>query len=63
MINNIIDKLGEEFNVQTAPIDSIFNSVSPGGIVGDNLIVDHLHPSVKGYQLIGKVFYESMKKH
>jgi tetratricopeptide (TPR) repeat protein len=61
-MNKIIEDLGKEFHVATVPIDSIFNSVSPEGIVGDNLIVDHLHPNVKGYQLIGKAFYECMGK-
>ncbi len=61
-INQMIDDLGEEFQVETVPIDSIFNSVSPEGIVGDNLIVDHLHPNVKGYQIIGKAFYNCMEK-
>ena len=61
-INKIIDDLGKEFNVVTVPIDSMFNSASPGGVVGDNLIVDHLHPNVKGYQLIGEAFYNSMEK-
>jgi lysophospholipase L1-like esterase len=61
-INEVIDELGKKFNVTTVPIDSIFDSASPQGIVGDNLIVDHLHPNVKGYQLIGKAFYDSMEK-
>ncbi len=61
-INKVIDELGRKFNVPTIPIDSIFDSASPDGIVGDNLIVDHLHPNVKGYQLIGKAFYNSMEK-
>jgi tetratricopeptide (TPR) repeat protein len=61
-INEIIDDLGKEFHVATVPIDSIFNFASPDGIVGDNLIVDHLHPNVKGYQLIGKAFYSYMER-
>ena len=61
-MNKIIDDLGIEFLVATIPIDSIFNSASPEGIVGDNLIVDHLHPNVQGYQLIGKAFYDCMEK-
>jgi lysophospholipase L1-like esterase len=61
-INKIIDELGKEFHAKTVPIDSLFDSASPGGIVGDNLIVDHLHPNVKGYQLIGEAFYNSMEK-
>ncbi len=61
-INKIIVDLGKEFHAAIVPIDSIFDSASPGGIVGDNLIVDHLHPNVRGYQIIGKAFYDSMEK-
>jgi len=61
-MNKIIDDLGKEFHVATVPIDSIFDSSSPYGIVGDNLIVDHLHPNVQGYQLMGKAFYNYIEK-
>ncbi len=61
-MNKIIDDLGKEFQAAIVPIDSIFNSASPEGIVGNNLIVDHLHPNVKGYQLMGKAFYDCMAK-
>ena len=61
-MNKIIDDLGIEFQVATIPIDSIFELESSDGIVGDNLIVDHLHPNVQGYQLIGKAFYDCMNK-
>jgi tetratricopeptide (TPR) repeat protein len=61
-INKVIDDLGVEFHDPVVPTDSIFDSASPDGIVGDNLIVDHLHPNVKGYQLMGKAFYDCMEK-
>jgi lysophospholipase L1-like esterase len=61
-INTIIDDLGLEFHAPVVPTDSLFDSVSPYGMVGDNLIVDHLHPNVKGYQLMGKAFYDCMEK-
>jgi len=61
-INKLIDDLGLEFHTPVVPTDSIFNSAIPYGIVGDNLIVDHLHPNVKGYQLMGKSFYDCMEK-
>ena len=61
-INKLIDELGLEFNDPVVQTDSIFDSASPDGIVGDNLIVDHLHPNVKGYQLMGKAFYDCMEK-
>jgi lysophospholipase L1-like esterase len=61
-MNTVMDELGKEFHVSTVPVDSIFDSASPGGIVGDNLMVDHLHPNLKGYQLMGKAFYDCMEK-
>jgi tetratricopeptide (TPR) repeat protein len=61
-INKIIDNLAKKFQIATVPIDSIFNAASPAGVVGDNLIVDHLHPNVQGYQLIGKAYYDCMEK-
>ena len=61
-MNKIIDNLGKEFQAAIVPIDSIFGAASPEGIAGNNLFVDHLHPNVKGYQLMGKAFYDCMKK-
>jgi tetratricopeptide (TPR) repeat protein len=39
------------------------NSESNDGIVGDELMTDHLHPNVKGYQLVGNLFFSEMKKN
>ena len=61
-MNKIIDDLGKEFHDAVVPVDSIFASASTDEIVGNNLIVDHLHPNVKGYQIMGKAFYDCMKK-
>lgn len=61
-INTIITKLAKEYEYTVVPIDSIFNSLSPFGITGNNLMVDHLHPNIEGYRQIGKAFYEFMNK-
>ena len=62
-INTAIKKLTEKYNCGLVNIDSIFNSTSPDGIVGNNLIVDHLHPSLSGYFLMGKIYFEAMQKN
>ncbi|MHB1686934.1 MAG: tetratricopeptide repeat protein [Ignavibacteriaceae bacterium] len=59
--NYIIKNLGEKFSYPVIDIDSIFNAVSPGGIVGNNLMVDHLHPNIKGYGLLAESFFNEMK--
>ena len=61
-MNSVINELGKEYNIKVVNTDSIFDINSPDGIVGDNLIVDHLHPNIKGNQLLGKAYYDVMVK-
>lgn len=62
-INNIIIEYSKKYNYPLVDIDSVFNSASPFGITGDNLMTDHLHPTFGGYKLIGKSFFEVMDKN
>lgn len=61
-INSIIENLSAEYNLGCVETDSIFNVASPLGVVGDNLMTDHLHPNIAGYLLMGKAFYDIMDK-
>jgi tetratricopeptide (TPR) repeat protein len=61
-LNTLIKKLCVEYKYPVVKIDSAFNAASPEGIVGDNLMTDHLHPTIAGYELIGKLYYDEMKK-
>ncbi len=60
--NWIILKLSKKFNIPVIKIDSLFAADSPHGIIGNNLITDHLHPTLHGYELIGRLFYREMEK-
>lgn len=59
-VNQIIKKLSNDFNIKYVKTDSVFCAASPNGIVGANLMTDHLHPNIKGYLLIGEAFYDVM---
>ncbi len=61
-INQIIKKLSLYYKIQLINVDSLFAVLSPDHIVGNNLITDHLHPTLRGYQYIGQLFYEEMQK-
>jgi lysophospholipase L1-like esterase len=61
-VNDIIAGLAVEFNFPLVDIYAGFNSESPGGITGNNLMTDHLHPDLRGYQLMGRFIYETMEK-
>ena len=57
-MNDVIIELGKEFDYPVVKLDSIFNKISPDYITGDNLITDHLHPNLRGYQIIGKAYFD-----
>ncbi len=62
-INEIIKKLTDKFNCGFIDVDSVFNANSQDGIVGNNLTVDHLHPSLSGYLMMGKIYFEVMERN
>ncbi|MFH0734909.1 MAG: hypothetical protein V1773_10820 [bacterium] len=61
-INYSIKQLGKEFNIPVVNIDSAFCSISKYGIPGNDLMTDHLHPTISGYNFMGKLYFEQMVK-
>ncbi|MCH9030383.1 MAG: hypothetical protein IH819_12450 [Bacteroidetes bacterium] len=61
-INRILTLLSREYKLPLVNVDSAFSSISPDGIIGNNLMTDHLHPTLKNYQFLGKLFFEKMKQ-
>lgn len=59
-INDIISDLGYKYNISVLDIDSALSDISPHKIIGNNLMIDHLHLTLQGYQIIGKLFYEKI---
>jgi len=60
-MNSIIKDLALKYKCAVVNLDSAFNKESPHGIVGNNLLVDHLHPTLSGYFLMGRIYFEEMK--
>jgi len=61
-MDSIIKELTQKYKCRVVNLDSAFNAESLDGIVGNNLLVDHLHPSLEGYFLMGKIYVEEMKR-
>ncbi len=59
-INETLKELCKEFNYSLINIDSAFAAASPNGIIGNNLMTDHLHPNLKGYFLMGNIFFNNL---
>lgn len=62
-MNDIIKKLSGKNNIPLVDFETAFNNLSKDNIVGSNLLVDHLHPTLHGYQIFGKLFFEAMEKN
>jgi lysophospholipase L1-like esterase len=49
-------------NVRVVEVQNIFEASSPDGIIGRELILEHVHPNLEGYRLMADAFYFSMKE-
>ncbi|MBU2881387.1 tetratricopeptide repeat protein [Psychrosphaera sp. B3R10] len=61
-INGIIKKLAEEFSAIFVDANLALERASPQGIIDESVMIEHLHPTVKGYFEISDVFYTALKK-
>ncbi|MCK9425223.1 MAG: GDSL-type esterase/lipase family protein [Ignavibacteriaceae bacterium] len=62
-MNDIIKKLAGSNQIPLVDFETAFSNLSENNIVGNNLMVDHLHPTLHGYQIFGKLFFEAMEKN
>ncbi len=60
-INEIIQSVSERYpNAYYVPVEEKMESISPNGIIGFNVMLEHLHPNQEGYFSIGKSFSEEL---
>jgi len=58
--NKIIHRVASEFSGPVVPMKSYFENASSNGLVGENLMTDHLHPNIEGYFLMADAFFDAM---
>lgn len=54
--NGVLHTLAQEFRLPVVPMVSRFEAASPHGLIGGQLIVDHLHPNIDGYFIMADAF-------
>ena len=60
---HVLSSVCRSHGVPLARVDSAFASASPGGIIGHELILEHLHPNIEGYRLMAKVWEETIRRN
>lgn len=58
--NDIIRSTASTYGARIADVESAFGSASPHGIIGKNLVLEHLHPNFDGYFLMAKTFFRTI---
>lgn len=59
-MNDIIRKLATQYNAVLVDAENELTIRSPNGIVGSNMMLEHLHPNLQGYFVISNAFYDAI---
>lgn len=62
-INQILREVAEEEGAVVVDVRDAFSRAAPNGIVGKDLMLEHLHPNVEGYFVMADAFYRSLHEH
>lgn len=60
-LDTVITELAAMYdNVQLVDAKAVFEQYSDNGIIGDRLILEHVHPNLMGYALLSEAFYRPL---
>ena len=62
-MNEIIRSLASQYNAILVDAEKALATRSPNGIIGNSMMLEHLHPNLQGYFVISNAFYESLATH
>lgn len=60
--NNLIRSMADHQNCFVADIETVFKALSQDSLIGNNLILEHLHPNARGHFLIAKEYARRMRE-
>jgi lysophospholipase L1-like esterase len=62
-VNAILREVAAEEGAHVVEVAAAFHAEARDGIVGHDLILEHLHPNVDGYSLLADTFYRALEEH
>lgn len=62
-INEVVREVAAEEGARVVEVERAFVEASENGIVGRELMLEHVHPNVGGYSLMADAFYDAMNGH
>ena len=61
-LNDVIHKISQKYQLPVVPMKRYFENASEDGLIGDKLMIDHLHPTIDGYFVMADAFFNTMKE-
>ncbi len=61
-INEIIHELSAKYEATLVQMKTYFEKKSPNGLIGNNLVIEHVHPNINGYFLMADAFFNEIAK-
>ena len=61
-INQQIRKLAQDYDATLVEAEAALVARSPNGIIGNSLMLEHLHPNLQGYFVISNAFYDALQQ-
>jgi len=63
-LNDIIAGFPHKYpGIYMVDTKKLFEKHSPHGIIGNETLLEHVHPNIYGYSLLSDAFYQSIKQH
>lgn len=61
--NQVIEQQAQRFGAMIAGVQEAFFADSEDGIIGQKHMLEHLHPSQRGYFILAKAYVDSLQRH
>ena len=61
-INRILREVAAEQGAHVVEVQEAFHRAARHGIVGHDLMLEHLHPNLRGYFILADAFYEAFRR-
>jgi len=62
-VNDILREVAAEQGAHVVEVRKVFESESPDGLVGRELLLEHVHPNLEGYFVMADAFYDALFEH
>ena len=59
-INEVIRELAARYGATVVEVEAAFRAAAGDGIIGHDLITEHLHPNVDGYFLLANAYHDAL---